>query len=114
MHELGIAASLLERVESHVERLGATRVAAINLVVGERAGIVDDSLRFSFELLTAGTAAEGAQINVRWVPMRFHCGECDQEYSPAGADFRCPTCQANGNLTDDGTALVIESLEIEQ
>ncbi len=73
MHEMAIAASLLERVEIHATRLGAARIAAINLVVGERAGIVDDSLRFSFELLAAGTAAEGVRINVRRTPLRFRC-----------------------------------------
>jgi len=114
MHELAIAASLLDRVQTHVDRLGAVRVMTINLVVGERAGIVDDSLRFSFELLTAGTPAEGARLNLRRTPMRFRCPRCDRDYSPHGADFRCADCANVGEVIDDGSELMIESLEVEQ
>lgn len=111
MHELSVAAALLERVEVHADRVGGKRVLAVNLVVGERAGIVEDSLRFSFELLAAGTPADGARIGVRWTPMRFHCPRCDRDYGPVGGDFRCPACETVGEVADDGGELVIESLE---
>ncbi len=114
MHELSIAAQLLEAVEAHALQRCAERVLVINLVVGERAGIVDDSLRFSFELLAAETLAEGAQINVRRTPMRFHCDGCDDDYTPGFADFRCPHCNRTGHVIDNGSDLMIESIEIEQ
>lgn len=114
MHELAIAASLLSRVNVHAERMGATRVAAINLVVGERAGIVDEALSFSFALLAEGTVAEGARLNLRRTPMRFRCPQCAQEFSPVGIHFRCPVCSNPGEIIDDGTALTIESLEIDK
>jgi hydrogenase nickel incorporation protein HypA/HybF len=113
MHELSIAAYLLEAVQSQADESGAGRVLAINLVIGDRAGIVDDSLRFSFELLADGTLAEGAQLNTRRTPMRFHCDACAHAYTPLEADFRCPDCGTVGRMTDDGSALLIESIEIE-
>jgi hydrogenase nickel incorporation protein HypA/HybF len=113
MHELSIAVYLLEAVAEHAQQIGARQVLAINLVVGERAGIVDDSLRFSFELLAPGTLAEGAQINTRRTPMRFHCAGCDDDYAPAGETFRCPHCGVAGQVIDDGSELLIESIEIE-
>lgn len=113
MHELAIAASLLSRVQMHAERAGASRVAAINLVVGDRAGIVEDALSFSFALLAEGTIAEGARLKVRRTPMRFRCPQCGQAYSPVGIHFRCPVCNIPGEIIDDGTVLTIESLEID-
>lgn len=113
MHELSIAAYLLAAVEEQAQQHGSSRILAINLVVGERAGIEEDALRFSFELLADGTAAEGAQIAMRRTPMRFHCAGCDSSYTPADGDFRCPHCGTVGRVTDDGSALVIESIEIE-
>lgn len=113
MHELSIASYLLEAVAEQARESGASRVLAINLVIGERAGVVDDSLRFSFELLAAGTPAEGAQINVRRTPMRFRCDACAADYAPEGDNFRCPGCGSVGALADDGSALLIESIEIE-
>jgi hydrogenase nickel incorporation protein HypA/HybF len=113
MHELSIASYLLEAVTEHAQQIGASRVLVINLVIGERAGVVDDSLRFSFELLAPGTPAEGASINARRVPMRLRCYDCDDDYTPVGDDFRCPRCGICGQLTDAGSELLIESIEIE-
>ena len=113
MHELSIASYLLKAVTGHAQELGATRVLAINLLLGERSGVVDDSLRFSFELLAPGTLAEGAQIHARRTPMRFQCHVCGEDYTPDEADFRCPTCKSVGQVVDDGSQLLIESIEIE-
>jgi hydrogenase nickel incorporation protein HypA/HybF len=113
MHELSIAGYLLEAVSAHAQQIGARRVLAINLIVGERAGVADDSLRFSFELLASGTLAENAQINTRHTPLRFHCDPCADDYAPEGEDFRCPRCGTVGQVADNGSGLVIESIEVE-
>lgn len=112
MHELSIMTYLLEAVEEKARELGAERVTAINLRVGERAGI-DDSLLFYFEMLTPDTLAQGAQLNLRRTRMSFHCEECNEEYAPQGANFECPGCGKVGQLARDGTELLIESIEIE-
>lgn len=113
MHELSVMTYLVESVDGHAREIGAKRVLAINLVVGERTSFVDDSLLFYFDMLTPGTLAEGSQLNVRRTFMRFHCGQCARDYRPTGANFRCPTCDTVGQVTDDGSELLIESLEIE-
>jgi len=111
---MSIAVALQERIEVHAERLGGGRIAVVNLVVGEWAGIDDDALRFSFELLTAGTPVEGTLLKLRRTPLRVHCAGCADEFTPAGGDFRCPHCGAPGRVVDDGSQLMIESLEVEQ
>ncbi|MDQ2998702.1 MAG: hydrogenase maturation nickel metallochaperone HypA, partial [Chloroflexota bacterium] len=99
--------------EAQARELGARRIHAINLVVGTRSGVVEDSLRFSFDMLAEGTLAAGAQINTRRTPMRFQCTGCSDGYTPAETDFCCPHCGIVGQVTDDGSALLIESIEIE-
>ncbi|MDQ3327330.1 MAG: hydrogenase maturation nickel metallochaperone HypA [Chloroflexota bacterium] len=113
MHELSVMAYLLESVEEQAQKIGATKVTAINLVIGERTSIVDDSLLYYFDMLTPGTVAEGAQLAVRRTTMRFHCAGCDADYHPTGFDFQCPNCNTVGAVTSDGSELLIESLEIE-
>jgi hydrogenase nickel incorporation protein HypA/HybF len=113
MHELTVMTSLLESVEAAARRAGASKVLAINLVIGERASVFDDSLLFYFDLLTPETLAAGARLNVRRTAMSFHCATCAQNYNPVGADFSCPTCGTVGQITEDGTELLIESIEIE-
>lgn len=104
---------LLEAVEEEAREHAAKRVLTINLVIGERTSIVDDSLLFYFDMLTPGTLAEGAQLKVRRTSMRFHCERCDRDYHPEHGDFRCPGCEQVGQVTSDGSELLIESLEIE-
>ena len=113
MHELSVMAYLLETVEERAQKIGATKVTAINLVIGERTSIMDDSLLYYFDMLTPGTVAEGAQLAVRRTTMRFHCVGCDADYHPSGFDFKCPHCHTVGAVTSDGSELLIESLEIE-
>ena len=113
MHEFSIMAYLLEAVEEQARRCGASKVVAINLTVGERAGIVEDSLAFYFDMLTPGTVVEGARLNVHYLPIRFHCEPCASDYAPSGADFGCPHCGAIGQLVSDGSELLIDSIEIE-
>lgn len=113
MHELSILSYMLDAVEQQAQQAGARKVLAINLVVGERASFVDDSLLFYFDLLTPGRLCEGAALNIRRTPMRFHCLACDIDYAPASGSFRCPGCSTIGQASSDGNELLIESMEIE-
>ena len=112
MHEFSIVSHLLEAVETQAHQLEANRVLAINLVVGERSGLVDESLNFYFDMLAPGTVAEGARLNVRRTSMRFKCQQCGVEYTPPPGDFHCPTCGEIGQVVDDASKMLIESLEI--
>ncbi|MGA7673178.1 MAG: hydrogenase maturation nickel metallochaperone HypA [Nitrolancea sp.] len=113
MHELSVTSYLVDAVDKQARELGAKRVVTINVIVGERSGIVDDSLRFYLEMLSPGTLVEGAELVVQRTSMRFYCAACDEDYHPEGANFECPGCGAIGTLVDDGSDLLIESLEIE-
>jgi hypothetical protein len=62
----------MEAVEEQARLVGASRVLAINLVVGDRASFIDDLLLYYFVHLSPGTLAEGAQLNVRRIPMQIY------------------------------------------
>ena len=113
MHELAVMQYLLENVEAQARLVGAGKVLAINVVIGERANVFDDSLLFYFDLLTPDTLAAGARLNVRRTAMAFHCAACARDYRPVGDTFSCPDCGTVGQVTNDGTELLIESIEIE-
>jgi len=113
MHELSIMSYMLDTVEQQAQQSGARKVLAINLVIGERASFMDDSLLFYFDMLTPGRLSAGAKLNIRRTPMRFHCAICDNDYAPAIGSFRCPDCDTVGQVTSDGSELLIESMEIE-
>ena len=114
MHEYGVMLYLLNAVEDKARELGARRVLSINLVIGDRASIVEDSLGFYFDQMTPGTAVEGAQLNLRRVPSRFVCPGCGVEFTPQNGSFRCPDCGTVGRVQEAGSEFLIESIEIER
>jgi hydrogenase nickel incorporation protein HypA/HybF len=116
VHEYAIVSSLVEAVDEQARRLGAGRVLSINLLAGERSGIEVDSASFYLDMLAQGTLVAGARLNIRRVPMRFRCERCGSDYAPPGgpgAVFACPRCGSVGQLVDDGSGLLIDSIEIE-
>lgn len=113
MHEFSVMSSIIDTVDAYARANQAKRVVSINLVVGEQAGFIDDSLLFYFDMLTPGTLCAGALLVIRRTPLRFHCRGCDRVYVPAGEHFRCPMCGMIGQLTSDGADLLIECMEIE-
>jgi hydrogenase nickel incorporation protein HypA/HybF len=114
MHEFGVMSYLLEAVQQKAVEMNANRVVAINLVIGNRSCIVDDSLMYFFDMMAEGTLAEGATLNTRRVPSQFFCKHCDKNYEPVEYDFCCPDCNRVGQITDAGSEFLIESILIEK
>ncbi|MFA7331244.1 MAG: hydrogenase maturation nickel metallochaperone HypA [Candidatus Delongbacteria bacterium] len=82
MHELAVAAEVLELAQRVLDREGARHVRVIRLRVGVASCLAPDSLAFGFEALAAGTAAAG----------------CRLEFQRPPAPVRCPACGWNGEL----------------
>jgi len=113
MHEFSVVTSLLETVEQEAQQHGASRVLGIDLVIGERASIMDESLFFYFDMLAPGTLAEGAKLTAKRVPSEFNCLECGKSYV-AGTDWHCPHCGGLGQVSEKGSEFYIDSIEIEK
>ena len=112
MHELAIAQHLVRLVEEHALSAGAEGVTRVHLSLGEGSHIVTESLATYFEMLTSdGGPARSASLVVKRVPMQFFCEACGLKY-PVNHDYRCPTCQRTGRLSDPGDGLLLESLEV--
>ncbi|MCM2393848.1 hydrogenase maturation nickel metallochaperone HypA [Streptomyces albipurpureus] len=93
MHEMSIAAAVVEQVGRVALQRGATAVTTVRLDVGELAGVVPRALDFCFALACEGTALEGAALETRTVPARARCGPCDVEWHPGmPPDLVCPRC----------------------
>lgn len=108
MHELSLARSALELALAHA---GGARVRAVVLEVGALALVVPEALRAAFEVVTRGTALEGAELRVEVVPGRARCGECGAEVALASAWEACP-CGSRRLSWLAGQELVVRALEV--
>jgi hydrogenase nickel incorporation protein HypA/HybF len=113
MHESSVVEALLGLVLAKAKEAGAARVLAIDLVVGEATGYVDESLRFYLERYAAGTVAEGAELRTKRIAPLLRCGGCGKEFARERFSFTCPSCGAEGLPTGVGNEFYVDSMEIE-
>ena len=93
---------------------GAVRVHEIRLRIGVLSGVVPDALRFAFEALTPGTAAEGAALMIEEVPARFWCAACRREFVSPNLYSECPHCHNPSNELRAGRELELTSMEVDR
>jgi hydrogenase nickel incorporation protein HypA/HybF len=115
VHELSIAASIVESVTEAASAHPGARVKEVRLRVGALASVVEDSLQFCWGLATEGSPLAGATLVIDLLPVIVHCDRCGADAEIAGVQsFRCPKC---GELAADlrqGRELEIESIELEE
>jgi hydrogenase nickel incorporation protein HypA/HybF len=114
MHELGIAQSVLEAVETEVARHPGARPTKVGLRVGELSAVDPDALQFAFEALTRETELEGLQLEITICPRRHRCLDCENEFDIKDFDFRCRNCGSTRNQCISGEQLELAYVELEE
>ncbi len=114
MHELSITQGILDVALAAAAEAGARRILAIDMVVGELTGFVDDSIRFYFEWLSRHTPAEGAELRIHRRPAQGLCGECGHVFAVTVPLLPgCPVCGSGLVRVSGGHELHIASIEID-
>jgi hydrogenase nickel incorporation protein HypA/HybF len=113
MHELAITQTMLDIVLEQAKKANAQKVGAINLVIGELSGFVEDSVRFYFDFLAKDTIAEGAALNFKPVSPRARCRGCGKLFKLKEFDWSCPGCGGGDVEITAGKELSIESIDVE-
>jgi len=113
MHELSVTENILAIALRHAEKAQARRVTDLYLVIGQMASIVDDSVQFYWDIISAGTMAEGARLHFQRVPTELQCLSCNQRYTPADDDFACPDCHSQQIRVVAGEEFYLDAIEIE-
>jgi hydrogenase nickel incorporation protein HypA/HybF len=112
MHEVGVIQGALDLAIAEAGRQGAHHIHRITLRVGRLAGVEPEALAFAFEVVTAGTMAEGARLEIEAVPVVCHCPDCRDEFRPADFVFACPRCGGLSLEVRHGDELELATLEV--
>jgi hydrogenase nickel incorporation protein HypA/HybF len=102
MHEMGIAASVLDIVRQYVPEARGPLVRRVTVRVGELAGVQTDSLRFCFEAIIAGTPYQSAAL----------C-RCGTEFPSAALLAACPACGSADATFVGGSELSVAEVELD-
>jgi len=113
MHEVSLCESIMDILREQAESNGATRVKSVRLLVGEMAGVVEDAMRFAFEVVTKGTLAEGAELVIEHVPLTARCRGCGREFPVERYAFSCAHCGGPEIEIISGRELMVDEIELE-
>ncbi len=114
MHELSLMQALFEHVETAAAAHRAKRVARLVVEVGEFSNVVPGLFQQAFlAFRTIEPLLEGAQLEIRKLPLMLECSECRLEFRPQGFCFRCPHCDSLQTRVIQGEELLLRDLELE-
>ncbi len=113
MHELSVTENILSIAVRHALQAEATKVTDIHIVMGRLSSIVDDSVQFYWDIISANTICAGARLHFTRTPARMACNECHTEYELDELRV-CPQCASANVKVIAGEEFWLDSIEIEK
>ena len=114
MHELGIATSILESVQSAARRNPGVRITKVGVKIGELAGVDVDALQFGFECMVKDTEWERLVLDVESIPRVQECPKCRHQFRMTDYDPQCPQCGEFATKCVSGEELDIAYMEVDE
>jgi hydrogenase nickel incorporation protein HypA/HybF len=91
--------------------MGDTPVRRVCMEIGRLSGVVPDSIRFCFDLVTADTPLEGAELEIIQPSGQARCRDCGAEFEMNDLLMLCECGSANRELLA-GEELRIREVEV--
>lgn len=113
MHEMSICESVMQIIEDQARVHGYTSVKTICLEVGSLAAVEMQALRFAFDVVTRGTIADKAKLEVNEIEGQAWCLPCEKTISINARFDACPECGGHQLQICCGEELQIKELEVE-
>lgn len=113
MHELSLAESLLQVIESAAHQQQFSRVKTVWLEIGQLACVEQESLRFYFDVVKADSIARQARLEIIDIAGQAECEDCHRNCSIDIYHTACPYCGHYALKITRGEEMRIKELEVE-
>ena len=113
MHELALAESVMQIVESQASAAGAEKVLVVRLEIGALSHVEPSALAFCFDAVTARGIAAGARLEIEQSPGRGWCHDCMTEVEVETLGAPCPKCGGYMLQVSGGQELRVKDMEVE-
>ena len=114
MHELSVTENILNIAIKHANENQAARVTDLYITIGRLASIVDDSVQFYWDIISADTICQGAQLHFNRVPARLLCLNCGQTFELESELTPSPSCGSIQIKVVSGEDFLLDSIAIEK
>lgn len=113
MHEMSLCEEVLQVIEAEARAQQFLRVRRVRLEVGALACVEPEAMRFSFDAVTRGTLAQGADLEIIQVAGQAWCLTCACAVAVSQRYEDCPDCGSVLLRLTRGEELRIKNLEVE-
>ncbi|MBN1866475.1 hydrogenase maturation nickel metallochaperone HypA [Candidatus Sumerlaeota bacterium] len=114
MHEIALVQDLMDTAVQEVGRAGLTgRIVRLKLSVGRLSCASSEALRFAFDVLSPGTCAEGASLEIDEVDGLCRCRACGSTRPSSDLLASCAECGSPDIVLEGGRDLVLTSIDVE-
>ena len=111
MHELSVCQNLVMQVE-RIAREQNARVSSITIKIGPLSGVEAALVEQAYPLAVAGTCLSAARLIIDSLPVRVHCGVCQQDSVAAPNRMLCAHCGDWRTELLSGDELLLSSVEL--
>lgn len=92
MHEVSLMQDALDLALEQAGLQGGARIERLALRLGPLAGVVPEALAFAFDVVTRGTRAEGATLEIEATTIVAFCPTCQHTLETSDLLPVCPAC----------------------
>ena len=112
MHEMALCEGLVQALEAQAGAAAFSRVHAVELEIGALAAVECEAMRFNFGIVTRGTLAEDARLDIVEVDGRAWCMQCATTVTLRRFGDPCPHCGSLQLQVLDGKQIRIRQIEV--
>lgn len=105
MHELGVTQNIVSII---TEKARGEPVSRVTIAIGKLSAVLPEAIRFCFDIVSQGTVAEGAELEILEIPGTAECRTCGSQFVLEHLYGQCPCGSA------DITRLTGEELLVKQ
>ncbi len=114
MHELSIAAAVLDQLEAELAKRPGSRFTKVALRIGDLAGIDVDAFTFGFEALVKDSHWDPLGLEIEQIRRKQRCPGCAAEFEAEHWSTACPHCGEAATVTVAGEELQIAYIEVQE
>lgn len=111
MHEIALASGILRMAQEAARTHDARRISRVRVGLGLLACIEAQTLSACFDIITEGSMAAGALLQVDVEPLSCMCVACGQAFVLTQRVFACPACGSKDMTFEGGHGCRILAIE---
>lgn len=114
MHEVAAMQGAVRTILEHMQQAGGSRVTTVELMLGASGHFTEEAARQHFTVLTTGTPAEGAALEIFWLPATFQCFSCLHGFESCqpAEEVACPRCGDIALQINHQDACYVKAIEV--